>query len=102
MLRDSDPSFARQQANSAHGKLDDELPATRIESEVKLGLMKIAAEAGVSLSAVIANLARVRVLGFDHVAKVNEERLRMVVGMPEESREVPGAGGLRVVEGNRG
>jgi hypothetical protein len=96
-LQDDVPlSFARTQDNSPHGKLDDELPATRIEGEVKIGLMRIAQEEGISLGAVIATLCRARVLGVNHVAKVNHERLLRVVGLPVESR---GPAVLREVTG---
>lgn len=73
--------LARNGATNPLGKLSAEIPKFRVPEETYDEAVRAAREADMTLSEWVRNLVMIRVHGLDMVVKVQEERLRAVVGI---------------------
>lgn len=72
--------YSRSGTSSPFGKNTEEVKA-RIPFELKEGFTRIAHELGMNESELLRELIMIRVLGFDMVKKIHEERFERVAGI---------------------
>lgn len=86
----TEPAFAR---SAMGGKRTARIEA-RVTDETKFALAQRCHQIGVTESDFIANLVELSIFGYEHVASIHQERLRMVCGstglMPDKK---PAGGG---------
>lgn len=73
-------TFSRNAYSDVFGKLDDELPAIRIDNETMLRLHKEAHDCGMQMSEFCRTVLRGRVWGEEHVLTVSADRFRRAIG----------------------
>lgn len=71
---------ARSPTSDVFGKLDDELPQVRINSDALLEIKRKAASHDMTLSEYIRIRLYVDVFGLEHVLSLNENRIRRATG----------------------
>lgn len=71
---------ARNPTSDLFGKLDDELPQVRINSDALLEVKRKAAANDMTLSEYIRTRLYVDVFGLDHVLSLHEQRIRRATG----------------------
>lgn len=75
-----DSAYSRGAYSDVFGKLDDEVPAIRIDNETMLRLHKEAHDCGMQLSEFCRTVLRGRVWGEEHVLTVSADRFRRAIG----------------------
>ena len=80
-----EPILSRSGITSSFGKSTEEVKA-RIPFEIKEGFTRIAHENNMTESELLRELVMIRVLGFDMVRRLNEERLQRVAGIGNEGK----------------
>jgi hypothetical protein len=79
-MTNNDIEYARTASSDVFGKLDDEIPAIRIDNETILRLHKEAHECGMNVTEFCRTVLRGRVWGSEHIETVNAERIRRAIG----------------------
>jgi hypothetical protein len=80
---DSISALARSAQSDIFGKLDDELPAMRINGDVKDILTRQAREAGMNLTEFVRTKVYVGVFGIEHIVSLHADRYRRAMGNAE-------------------
>lgn len=78
--QDDSPLASRSGTSNPFGKCTEEVKA-RVPYEIKEGFQRIAHDLGITESQLLREMIEMRVLGFDMVRKINEERLMRVAGI---------------------
>lgn len=78
--QDDTPLASRSGTSNPFGKCTEEVKA-RVPYEIKEGFQRIAHDLDITESQLLREMIEMRVLGFDMVRKINEERLMRVAGM---------------------
>lgn len=81
------PKLARNGSSSSFGKLTAKIPSINIDDDTNEEALRLARQADMSLSEWVRTLIQVRVHGVDHVARMNEDRLRVVAGIGRETSD---------------
>lgn len=82
-MSNDNPLSSRSGTTNPFGKSTEEVKA-RIPFEIKEGFTRIAHENCMTESELLRELVMIRVLGFDRVKKIHEERLSRVAGIGHE------------------
>jgi len=77
---DDTSNCSRNASSDVFGKLDDEIPAIRIDNETILRLHKEAHACGMGFTEFCRTVLRGRVWGAEHIETVNAERIRRAIG----------------------
>lgn len=76
---------SRSNSSNPLGKLTAEIPKMKVSEETKEILELEARKVGMTLTEFARSVLEVRAHGFDMVARLQADRLRVVAGMGEES-----------------